>query len=192
MLGSKPLLLVILGITVLGGQAPGALAGALTSRVETDIHGLYERLQPGMTVEEVAAAVDSWQLRTAPRPVSSWVVWSSVGREARATAVLRVAFREERLVRAEYEVFGDQYRRLVKGGGEPEIEVYRAQLRRLADQSERKEQAVDVCQTALEAYHRLTLGAQERLTREEQAAWARALQLRRAVERSMGGSGSLR
>jgi len=186
MLGPRAPLLVISAMTLLASLAPETFAGTVTSRTDTDIHGVYERLEPGMTVEEVAVAADSRQLRTAPRPVASWVVWSSSG-PSRATAVLRATFREERLVRLEYEVFGDQYRRLVKGS-EPETEIYWAELRRLWHQSQRTEEAADACQVALEVYHRLTLGVQERLTQNEQAAWARALQLRRGAQESTRSS----
>jgi hypothetical protein len=159
------------------------MVSLLTSpaRADVDLYSLYDRLEPGMTVEEVAAAADGELLRKAGDAAESWLLWTSAG-PARATAVMRATFREGRLVRLQYEEFGDEYRRFVKGR-DSRIEIDRQELRRLWERTARLERVTDDCQVALEAYHRLVLGAQERLTRAEQASWVRVLELRRETER---------
>jgi hypothetical protein len=147
-----------------------------------DLHALYRRLEPGMTVEQVAAAAtgDGSRLGAAATPVTSWLVWTPAA-PGRPTAVLRATFRDGRLNRLEYEVFGEDYHRSAKGE-EPDVEVSQDDLTRLRRRSATLDRVADGCRKTVEAYHRLVLGAQNRLTRDEQKAWVRALELRRAVD----------
>jgi hypothetical protein len=129
-----------------------------------------------MTIAEVAALAGRPRLGTSAEPVTGWLLWSTPQASA-ATAVLRASFRDGRLTRLEYEAFGEEYRRLAKGP-DAAMELTEDELRRLW----RRTQAVESCQEALDAFHRLLLQTQERLTPSEQAAWVRALELRRAAD----------
>jgi hypothetical protein len=51
---------------------------------------------------------------TADQPVTTWLLWQFSGPD-RGTEVLRATFRDGRLARIEYESFGDDYQRLIKG-----------------------------------------------------------------------------
>jgi hypothetical protein len=134
-----------------------------------------------MTVKEVTAVIDDGRLREAPDTVTAWVIWSPPV-TGRAMAVLRAVFRDRRLVRMDYELFGEEYRRLVKGG-DGDIDPAQGELRVLWSQKRQLERHAELCHDALEAYHRLVLDSQELLTRDEQGAWARALELRRRAEK---------
>ncbi len=149
---------------------------------EVDVRALYDRLEPGMTLEQVAEAAKRPQLLTTREPVTSWLMWSRPLSPEGATVVVRVFFREARLARVEYEWFGEEYQRLIKGA-ELTLGLTGDAQRRLWQSA----QAVQHCQEALTSYHRLLLGAQERLTPAEQQAWGRALELRRALESELGG-----
>ena len=165
------------------GLAGGPTAAADREvRSDLDIRALYERLSPGMSSREVGALAGG-QLGTALEPVSTWLLWNSTP-EGRGTAVLRAAFQDGRVIRLEYESFGAEYRRLVKGA-DPWIEIASDELARIWRQSWRVGRAAESCRHALDAYHHVVLGAQERLTVEEQREWARALQLRQEAERHL-------
>lgn len=163
-------------VTLLALLVTPANAGERTPTTATEIRALYERLRPGMPIQEVAALAGRPRLGGGADPVTSWLLWSTPQSGA-ATAVLRAGFRDGRVARLEYEAFGDKYQRLAKEP-DPAVEMSEDQLRRLW----RRTQAVEGCQEALEAFHRLLLQVQERLTPSEQAAWVRALELRRAAE----------
>ena len=152
-----------------------------------DLRALYQRLQAGMTVAEVAAAAGRARLGSDAEPVASWLLW---GRSAdgRDTVVLRASFREGRLARVEHETFGETYRRLMKGE-EPSADISPPELQRLLRRARDVEEAVGDCESVLEAYHRLLVRAQERLTTMEQLDWARALEQRRALQRELGRVG---
>jgi hypothetical protein len=173
---------LLLGSFLLGSGSPGADERPRLGGI--DLHDIYQRLQPGMTVDEVARAADRRALATSTGPVTSWVIWNPP-ETGRPTTVLRAAFDDGRLVRVEYEAFGDEYRRLIKGG-DLALTVSEDELRRLWRRDWRLTQAVEHCEEALEAFHQLTLAFQERLTTAEQAAWVHALGLRRAAERDLG------
>ena len=147
-----------------------------------DILDLYQRLQPGMAIGEVArlAARPSAGLASG-ETLTSWLLWHH---SERGTEVVRTSFREGRLASVTYEVYGEEYRRLVKG-----IPVDRVDLTRLWQRSARVEQAAEDCQAALDAFHRLVMTLQERLSPEEQQAWVRALELRRTAEADLEGLG---
>jgi hypothetical protein len=168
---------VLLGAGSLRAQEPSGRGGV-------DLHDVFRRVEPGMTVEDAARVSGRRALSGSAQPVTSWVVWSPPV-TGRPTEVLRAAFRDGRLVHLEYEVFGDEYRRLVKGA-EPAVEMSEDELRRLWRRDWRLTQAVERCEEALEVFHQLALGFQERLTTAEQAAWVHALGLRRAAERELG------
>jgi hypothetical protein len=140
------------------------------------ILALYGRLSPGMSTADVAALARRPRLAASADPVTTWLLWSAP-QDGVETAVLRATFRDGRLLRLEYEAFGDEYRRLAKGGDDG-IELAEAELRHLWQRT----QAGDACQVALEAFHRLLLRAQDRLVSSEQEAWVKALELRRQVE----------
>ncbi|HSF02578.1 MAG TPA: hypothetical protein VLA62_06190 [Solirubrobacterales bacterium] len=168
---------VLLGPGGLGAQErpnPGGI----------DLHAVYRRVEPGMTVEDVARVSGRPALSGSSRPVTSWVIWSPPA-TGRSMEVLRAAFRDGQLIHLEYEVFGDEYRRLAKGA-DPALEMSEGELRRLWRRDWRLTQAVERCEEALEGFHQLALGFQERLTSAEQAAWVHALGLRRAAERELG------
>jgi hypothetical protein len=166
-----------------GGPVPATERGV---RSDVDVHDLYARLTPGMSLREVAALAGG-ELGTTPEPVTTWLLWSPLP-GGRGTAVLRAAFQDGRLVRLEYESFGAEYRRLVKGA-DPWIEIAADELARIWRQSWRATQAAESCRDALDAYHRVVLDAQERLTAEEQQAWARALLLRRTAQQKLLSTG---
>jgi hypothetical protein len=148
-----------------------------------DLSALYQRLRPGMTVSEVAAAAGRLRLGEGAEPVTSWLVWSRSPATGETT-VVRAAFRDERLVRVELEAFGEEYRRLVKGG-DLAVELVARELRRLLRRTSDVQEAASECDDALEAFHQLLLRAQERLTPEEQQAWAHALERRRTAQREL-------
>jgi hypothetical protein len=106
-----PTLVLVLLLSV----ASPVSADPLRLRTDGDIYTLYERLQPGMTVKEVTAVIGDGRLREAPDTVTAWVIWSPP-MTGRATAVVRALFRDGRLLRVNYELFGEEYRRLIKGG----------------------------------------------------------------------------
>lgn len=165
--------ITVLAALVLLGPAGASDPPGLSTQQE--IHGLYERLAPGMTIEQVAAIAKRPHLGAGGAPVTTWLTWTS-SRSGGPTAVLRASFRDGRLTRLEYESFGEEYQRLVKGT-DP-VELDEAELRRLWQRG----RAVDECREALEAFHRLLLRVQDRLTPAEQEAWVRALELRREAE----------
>ena len=152
-----------------------------------DILDLYQRLQPGMTIGEVArlAAQPSAGLASGDT-LTSWLLWHH---SERGTEVVRTSFREGRLASVTYEVFGEEYRRLVKGAVAHGTGLTGADLTRLWQRSARVEQAAEDLQAALDAFHRLVMTLQERLSPEEQQAWVRALELRRAAEAELEGLG---
>jgi hypothetical protein len=137
-----------------------------------------------MAAEDVARVSGRRALSGSSDPVTSWLIWSPPA-TGRPTEVLRAVFREGRVVHVAYEAFGDEYRRLVKGT-EPAVEMSEDELRRLWRRDWRLTQAVERCEEALDTFHQLALGFQERLTTAEQAAWVHALGLRRAAERELG------
>jgi hypothetical protein len=145
----------------------------------TDLNGLYRRLSPGMTVPEVHALAGQPTRLGLGGPVTTWLLWRQGGSDG-ATEVLRASFRDGRLARVEYESFGEEYRHLVKG--DRTVAMDADEVGRLWRRAARIGQVAESCHEALDAYHRLVLGAQERLTLSEQQDWARALRLRRAVE----------
>jgi hypothetical protein len=158
-----------------------ALAADRTVGSAVSVDDLYARLNPGMSLQEVGAVVGG-QLATARESVTSWLLWSPI--PGGGTAVLRTAFQDGRVVRLEYESFGTEYRRLVKGT-DSWVEIAGDELARIWRQTWQVEQAAQSCQGALDAYHRVVLDAQERLTPEQQQAWARALLLRQAAEQRL-------
>jgi hypothetical protein len=168
---SMVLLLVALGLLV-----TPAVADDRAPVTAGHILALYGRLSPGMSAGDVAAIARRPRLAAAGDPVTTWLLWSSP-QGGVETAVLRATFRDGRLFRLEYEAFGDEYRRLAKGGDDA-IELTEEELRHLWQRT----QAGDACQVALEAFHRLLLRAQDRLVSSEQEAWVRALELRRQVD----------
>lgn len=175
-----PVWLVVLG-AVLG--LPW-MAGAVEPVVATvDLSVLYQRLRPGMTVGQVATAAGRSHLGGGADPVTSWLVWSRSA-ESGETTVVRTAFRDDRLVRVELEFFGEEYRRYVKGG-DVAVEMAARELRRLLRRTTEVQEAAGECDDALEAFHQLLLRAQERLTPEEQQAWAQALERRRTAQRDL-------
>jgi hypothetical protein len=174
---------VLLAVAGLGGGPVGAADRG--ERSDLDVKALYERLSPGMSVREVAALTGG-QLGAAADPVTAWLLWSQA--PGGGTAVLRAAFQDGRVSRLEYEWFGSEYRRLVKGG-DPWVEIPGDELARVWRQAWQAGRLAEGCRGALDAYHRVVLGAQERLTGDEQQEWARALQLRRAVEQQFAPAG---
>jgi hypothetical protein len=180
-LRATPLAVLLLLGAASRAAAEGAPAPGQLPPTASEIRTLYDRLQVGMPIGEVAALANRPRLgRPAPgaEAVTSWLLWSAPG--SGPTAVLRAAFRNDRLARLEYELFGDEYQRLAKES-DPTVEMGEAELRRLW----RRTQAAEDCQQALEAFHRLLLGLQDRLTTAEQQDWVRALEQRRAVERQL-------
>jgi hypothetical protein len=144
-----------------------------------ELRPLYQRLHPGMTIQEVASAAGRETMLRAETPLSSWLIWTPPA-DGRPVEVLRTAFRDGRLARIEYESFGDEYRHLMKGDRRTEMDS--DQLTRLWRRSAEVMEAAEVCGEALEAFHQLVVGLQERLTSAEQQAWVRALKLRRAAD----------
>lgn len=145
---------------------------------EFDVYALYRSARPGMSVEAVEALAERATKLTTGEPVTAWVLWrhSDPGR----TEVLRATFRDGRLARIEYESFGDEYQHLVKG--DRRVPMDADEVSRLWRRAARVDQAAESCHEALDAFHRLVLRAQERLTTAEQEEWVRALQLRRAAD----------
>jgi hypothetical protein len=183
MSGAKAVVTVLLFASVLlGSGSPGAQERPRSGGV--DLHEVFRRIEPGMAVADVSRVSGRGALSGSADPVTSWLIWSPPA-TGRPTEVLRAAFREGRLVHVAYEVFGDEYRRLVKGT-EPAVEMSEDELRRLWRRDWRLTQAVERCEEALDAFHQLALGFQERLTTVEQASWVHALGLRRAAERELG------
>lgn len=176
-MGARTWLGAVLVVLGLGAGPVGAADRSVAS--EVDVHALYQRLSPGMSVQDVAA-VAGGRLGAAAEPVTTWMLWSQAP-DGRGTAVLRASFQDGRLSRLEYEWFGSEYRRLVKGA-DPWLEIAGDEMARIWRQVWQTNRAVESCRDALDAYHHVVQGAQERLTDEEQQAWARALQLRRTVE----------
>src|SRR5262245_36127678 len=176
----------LLAAAVAGLAWGPAAAADREIRGDLDIRALYERLHPGMSSREVATLAGG-RLGTTLEPVTSWLVWNQTS-DGKGIAVLRAAFQEGRIIRLEYESFGAEYQRLVKGA-DAWVEVAGDELARIWRQSWRMGQAADTCRQALDAYHHVVLGAQERLTFEEQQAWARALQLRREAEQRFPATG---
>jgi hypothetical protein len=165
-----------------------SFAGALGARAEeppptsaVEVRALYDRLEPGMSIGQVAEAAKRPQLLTNQAPITPWLIWSrTVTQEA--TVVVRAFFQDARLARIEYESFGEEYQRLIKGT-ELTLGLAEAERRRLSQSRD----ALAHCSDALNAYHQLRLRAQERLTPAEQQVWGRALELRRAVEGELKG-----
>jgi hypothetical protein len=170
-----PSFALALALVTLGLLVTPAVADDRAPVTAGQILALYGRLSPGMTAGDVAALARRPRL-AASEAVTSWVLWS-VPQAGAETAVLRGTYRDGRLFRLEYEAFGDEYRRLAKGGDDG-IELAEEELRHLWQRG----QAADSCQVALEAFHRLLLRAQDRLVPSEQEAWVKALELRRQVE----------
>jgi hypothetical protein len=67
-------------------------------------------------------------------------------------------------------------------GAESWVEISGDELPRIWRRSWRVGQAAESCHIALDAYHHVVQGAQERLTFDEQREWARALQLRQEAQ----------
>jgi hypothetical protein len=177
-------LLLAVAVTGLVGSTGEAADREIPSSL--DIRALYEQLRPGMSSREVAALAGG-QIGMTPEPVTTWLLWSPTP-DGKGTVVLRAAFQDGRIIRLEYESFGAEYRRLVKGA-DPWIEIAGDELARIWRRSWRVGRAAESCQHALDAYHHVVLGAQERLTFEEQREWARALQLRQEAERHLLSTG---
>jgi hypothetical protein len=166
-------LLVVIAASLAGGPSPAA------DRSDIDVYELYVRLRPGMSAKEVGDLIGG-RLGGTAEPVTSWLLWSPMPGGS-GTAVLRASFQDGRVTRLEYESFGAEYRRLVKGA-DPWVEIAGDELARIWRQAWRAEKAAATCREALDAYHDVVLDAQERLTADEQQAWARALLLRRTAE----------
>jgi len=153
------------------------LAAEKSPMVTIDLATLYQRLHPGMTVREVARAAGREPVLTPEKNLSTWLLWTPpVG--GRPTEVLRAAFRDGRLARIEYEAFGDEYRHVMKS----DRAIDSDQVTRLWRRSTEVMEAAEGCGDALDAFHQLVVGLQERLTAAEQQAWVRALELRRAAQ----------
>jgi hypothetical protein len=167
---------LLVSLVALGLLATPAIADDRAPATAGQVLALYGRLSPGMSPGDVAALARRPGLAQAAGPVSTWILWSAP-QGGVETAVLRATFRDGRLFRLEYEAFGDEYRRLAKGGDDG-IELGEEELRHLWQRT----QAGDACQVALEAFHRLLLRAQDRLVPSEQEAWVKALELRRQAE----------
>jgi hypothetical protein len=146
---------------------------------QIDIYALYQRARPGMSVKAVAALAGRPTRLSADQPVTTWLLWRQSA-PGRGTEVLRATFRDGILARIEYESFGDEYQRLIKG--DHSILVDPDEMTRLWRRAARVDQAAESCHGALDAFHRLVLGLQERLTTDEQHEWVRALLLRRTAE----------
>jgi hypothetical protein len=167
-------LLVTLPLPVVAAE-PGPVASV-------ELQTLFQRLHPGMTVQEVASAAGPKTMLSPGQPPQSWLIWTPPA-AGRPVEVLRTAFRDGRLARIEYESFGDEYRHLVKGDRPMELDS--DQVTRLWRRSTEVMEAAEACGEALEAFHQLMVGLQGRLTSAEQRAWARALTLRQGAEASL-------
>lgn len=181
-------LLVLAGIA--GVAAIAAAGEPRAGRDDGDVPAVFERLEPGMTVGEVAAIAGEARPRTTTTPVSSWLL-RRPGPDGRSMLALRASFHEGRVLRLELEAFGEESRRLVKGA-DPGVEIAADRLARIWRRSWRAERAAERCRDALDAYRDLLVGAQERPVPAEQQAWARALLLRRAVEGALPAASPLR
>ena len=166
---------IVLSVVALGLLVTPCVADDHAPISAGQILALYGRLSPGMSPGDVADLARRPRLAASGDPVTTWLLWSAP--QGGETAVLRATFRDGRLFRLEYEAFGDEYRRLAKGGDDG-IELTEAELRHLWQRT----QAGDACQVALDAFHRLLLRAQDRLVPSEREAWVKALELRRQVE----------
>jgi len=143
------------------------------------LEALYQRLGVGMTEQEVARAAGRETLMTGRnQPLKSWLLWTPA-MAGRPTEVLRTAFKDGRLARVEYEAFGEEYRHLVKG------DIDGDQITRLWRRSAQVHEAAEDCGVALQAFHHLVVGLQNRLTSAEQQAWVHALELRRAAQKAL-------
>jgi hypothetical protein len=169
--------LTLLGLP-LALQLP-VLAGEPGAAAPVELQTLYQRLHPGMTVQEVASAADRETVLTPGQPPHSWLIWTPPA-PGRPFEVLRTVFRDGRLARIEYESFGAEYRHLRRGDRPMELDS--DQVARLWRRSAEVTETAQACGEALEAFHQLVVGLQGRLTSAEQQAWARALTLRRAAE----------
>ena len=174
------LVVPVLTVVVLVGTGSRVLSNPGTPLGGADIYKLYQELQLGMAVEAVATAVNGAALRTASRPVTSWLIWTPPVTR-RPTTILRATFRDGRLDRLDYESFGTHYERLVKTRYS-EVAIPQSELHRLWRDRWQLEETLEQCRAALGAYHRLVLGVQDRLSPEEREGWVRALELRRATE----------
>ncbi|HEV8307032.1 MAG TPA: hypothetical protein VGW35_05145 [Methylomirabilota bacterium] len=160
-----------------------ALADEKLPAANIALEGLYQRLSPGMTSQDVARTAGRETMLKPGKQPRTWLLWTPPF-AGRPIEVLRTAFRDGRLARIEYESFGDEYRHLVKG--DRRMETDSDQVTRLWRRSAEVMEAAEDCGEALEAFHHLVVGLQERLTSPEQQAWVRALQLRRAAQAGLG------
>ena len=167
-------LLLALPLPVVAAE-PGPVASV-------ELQTLFQRLHPGMTVQEVASAAGPKTMLSPGQPPHSWLIWTPPA-AGRPVEVLRTAFRDGRLARIEYESFGDEYRHLVKGDRPMELDS--DQVARLWRRSAEVTETAQACGEALEAFHQVVVGLQGRLTSAEQQAWARALTLRQAAEANL-------
>jgi hypothetical protein len=174
---------IVVGLPILLGVPTSVPAQEPGSGPQVDVLALYHRLQPGMAIDEVVRLARPSGGQVPGEATTSWLLWRH---SARGTEVLRTSFRDSRLARVQYEAFGEEYRRLVKDGP-PTIRIDRGELTRLWQRSARVEEAAEDCQAALDAFHRLVMQVQERLSPTEQRAWVRALELRRAAEAELEG-----
>jgi hypothetical protein len=172
---------VSVALSLLLPLAAGSAASEPPSRgAGTDIYTLYQRVTPGMSLQAVEALAEHATSLTPARPVTTWLLWQHHSDPGRGTEVLRASFRDGRLARIEYESFGDEYRHLVKG--DRTVPMDADEVGRLWRRAAQVDQAADSCHEALDAFHRLALRLQDRLTTNEQGDWVRALRLRRAAE----------
>ena len=146
---------------------------------QMDVYDLYARLSPGMSIQTVRSLAAHSGRSELGEFVTAWLLWRHEA-PGRGTEVLRASFRDGRLVRVEYESFAHEYRHFVKGDSTVPMDA--SEIRQLWRRMTRADQAVGSCHEALDAFHRLVMRAQERLTTNEQEEWIRALQLRRAAE----------
>ncbi len=168
---------VLMILCLCGAVTVGAEPRARRSQI--DVYALYQRATPGMSVQALDALAEHATRLTTNPPVTTWLLWRQSDTD-RGTEVLRATFRDGRLARIEYESFGDEYQRLIKG--DHPIPMDAEEITRLWRRAARVDQAAERCHEALDAFHQLVLRVQERLTTNEQREWVRALQLRRAAE----------
>ena len=102
-----------------------------------------------MSVKAVAALAGRPTRLAADQPVTTWL--SGASRPDRGTEVLRATFRDGLLARIEYESFGDEYQRLIKG--DHSILVDPDEITRLWRRAARVDQAAESCHGALDAFH---------------------------------------
>ncbi len=168
---------VLMILCLCGAVTVGAEPRARRSQI--DVFGLYQRAKPGMSVQALDALAEHATKLTANPPVTTWLLWRQSDTD-RGTEILRATFRDGRLARIEYESFGEEYQRLIKG--DQWIPMDADEITRLWRRAARVDRAAEGCHEALDAFHHLVLRVQERLTTNEQREWVRALQLRRAAE----------